>query len=391
MAQLPPIPLPFWLESRQTFRRPITLFLLALGVLTFCAYWLDRLSLRVPVQPSADEGRPKGVLLVSAYFPLSKSKHSQGEFQTWLAHFLGRIECEVYMFAPPSLADTVTTLRGPELPITLDTRYESAFDIEPLRSRRGQLERMHELDREKGYHSPELYAVWAAKPFFVNEALRRISDADKKYKYVFWVDAGGFRGPDPIVKWPYVPRLDAVFRDGARKSGTREEELVLIALQWAPPPWTRNWNESAGPIDIDLSEGSFFGGHPQAVRWWYRAYFTYFAHYADRGMFVGKDQTLMNSLLFLFRDRIINVWYNDPDAPNRRLIGVLGDCSGWWYYYFFWLASPSEQHAQANAWYEGKFGRCRVARVVSFADVLRRTFGRWWVGPTPTLPLIGET
>ncbi|KZV84399.1 hypothetical protein EXIGLDRAFT_727272 [Exidia glandulosa HHB12029] len=406
MAWRPPgYLLPF--QSHSSCRRTLLLLRLALPV----SFWLwlryinsGWLLLQFDIRSSTPDPRPEGVLLVSAYFPYPSAKHSQDEYNAWLGHFLSTISADLYFFTTPEMGDTVRALRGPDLPLVLNTHYKSPFDIEPLKDRRKQVEAMHGMDREQGWHNPNLYAIWAAKPFFVNEALHHVDDLffrrtqpahpgfshlGHRYKYVFWVDCGSFRAPHPIRQWPYIPRVDAVFKEGARKSGTKEEDLVLVPIQWTPPDHTKSWNESMGPIDIDLSEGSFFGGHPEAVRWWYRAYFAYFNHYADKGLFVGKDQTLMNSLLYLFRDRIINVWYNDPAAPERRYKGVLGDCSGWWYYYFFWLATPREQLAQAREWYEGN-ARCRVARVVSFAGVLRQTFGRDWVGPKATLPLIED-
>ncbi|EJD39629.1 hypothetical protein AURDEDRAFT_116067 [Auricularia subglabra TFB-10046 SS5] len=392
-------------------RRPLLLLVLGLP-LALWFWWRfvnsGVLSLRLATPGGPPDAPAERVLLVSAYFPFPSAKHSQDEYNAWLAHFLGAVSADLYFYTPPDMEHTVRTLRG-GLPIVVNTHYKSIWDVDMFKGRRKQMERMHDMDREKGWHNPNLYAIWAAKPFFANEAIRHVDQLyfrhaqgpppgfvhlGRRYKYVFWVDCGSFRGPHPFRHWPSVPRVDEVFAQGARLSGAPEDKLVLVPIQWTPPEHTRHWNESMGPIDIDLSEGSFFGGHPDAVQWWYRAYLTYFTHYSDRGMFVGKDQTLMNSLLYLFRDRIINVWYNDPQAPERRWRpggNALGDCGGWWYYYFFWLATPREQLAQARIWHaeEGR-ARCRVARVVSFAGVLRQTFGAAWTGPRATLPLLED-
>jgi len=42
-------------------------------------------------------------LLVSAFYPLAKSKHTHEEFAKWLALFLPRVTTHIYFFAPPEI------------------------------------------------------------------------------------------------------------------------------------------------------------------------------------------------------------------------------------------------------------------------------------------------
>ena len=73
-----------------------------------------------------------------------------------------------------------------------------------------------------------------------------------------------------------------------------------------------------------------FGGTPKAVEWYNRAYFTYFYHYMDRGLFVGVDQALWNSLMYLWPKRFVSVYANDDQTmgPNSGGMGP-GQCGGW--------------------------------------------------------------
>lgn len=48
----------------------------------------------------------------------------------------------------------------------------------------------HDLDPERGIHSPELYAIWTAKSWMLHEAAK--VNAFKSERF-FWVDIGAWR------------------------------------------------------------------------------------------------------------------------------------------------------------------------------------------------------
>ena len=194
------------------------------------------------------------ILLVSSLFILSKSKHSEEEYHNWLQRFLGPVTTEVYFYTSLDLAPTVRSARALGLPITIDTNYNTPFDVPPLKGLEGWYNEMHALDREKSYHSPELYSVWNAKPFFVDNAIRVMASRGKTYDYVFWNDGGSFRENNVYKDWPDISRLDEVWQQGSKLSGTKAEDLLFYAIQH-PPYDARDWKEDMGPIDTDFSQG----------------------------------------------------------------------------------------------------------------------------------------
>ncbi|PFH48141.1 hypothetical protein AMATHDRAFT_66172 [Amanita thiersii Skay4041] len=210
--------------------------------------------------PAIPDGRRKKprILLVSALFPLEQTKHSSAEYAVWLANLIGKVTTDVYFFAPPSLEATIRAVRAPGAYITINTTFDSVFDIPPLKNYQAAYTAMHAKDRERKIHSPDLYAVWNAKPYLTNEAIKNLYP-EKQYDYVFWNDAGSFRQVHFYETWPDPGRVREVWEEGSRRSGMPEEDLLFFAL--ASPPFSvmKNWKEQMGHIDVvDFGEGESF-------------------------------------------------------------------------------------------------------------------------------------
>jgi hypothetical protein len=212
------------------------------------------------------------VLLVSALYPLEKSKHSSVEYARWLSHFLGSLSTDVYFFTTldvEPLVRDVLSLNSFSILVTINTTYASPFDVPPLSGLRESYERMQVLDRERHRHSPELYAVWNAKPFFLSEGLRNArlasSSGAADYDFAFWCDAGSFRSEHVYRMWPDPERVEEVWgKATAMVSGGNDSELFFVPMAGVPEVGVRTWKAEMGPVDWDFSQGtvlkSFSGG-----------------------------------------------------------------------------------------------------------------------------------
>jgi hypothetical protein len=196
------------------------------------------------------------ILLVAAFFPLSKSKHSLEDYASWQSQFLSYISTDVYFYTTPEAMPLVRKLRG-SFPITVNTSFSSPFDIPPLHGLEEQYAKMHEWDREKHRHSPELYAVWNGKPYFLDEAVKNAKREGKEYDYAFWNDAGSFRSDHYYRKWPDVARVDEVWSQGSLRSGKPKEDLLFFPMTGLPGRNSRLWKDDMGPVDAEFSEGEF--------------------------------------------------------------------------------------------------------------------------------------
>jgi hypothetical protein len=146
-----------------------------------------------------------------------------------------------------------------------------------------------------------------------------------------------------------------------------------------------------------VSTGSFFGGSPETISWWSKVFYTYHDYYLHKGLFIGKDQTLINSLFLLFPTRIIGVWITDPatrTAPLLLDVCPLGSWGNPWFYYQFFLSSVEEQQKMremfmkdAVPWLQWIWKnwdwriirqQCKVTRVLWMQDMLEDAFGKGW-------------
>lgn len=198
------------------------------------------------------------ILLVSAMFPLSKSKHTPEDYERWVTNFLQSVTTEIYFFTTPSFAPIVRRARPSHLPIIIDANYTSPFDVPPLKGLEGVYAGLHEKDRERRIHSSELYAVWNVKPFLLDSAAKTLAASGRTFDYVFWNDAGSFRGQQKYESWPDFERVEDIWRQGTKLTGTKSDDLVFFPLYGLPGSSMRDWKEDMGPVDYEVSEGYHF-------------------------------------------------------------------------------------------------------------------------------------
>jgi len=372
-------------------------------VTTFHHFGGNRLVSHLRLRPTT-HGKGQEILLVSAFFPLSKSKHPMSDYETWLSNFLSHVTTDVYLFCPPDVAPLIIRLRG-GLPLTLNTTFSSPFEVPPMRGLETRYKEMHRWDREKDRHGPELYAVWNAKAYFLDEGMRNIAARrGRPHDYVFWNDAGSMRDWQ-YRAWPDPAWIAKLFILGEIETGSRKDDIIFIPM-WNPPgPEFETWKEETGPLDPaeSFSEGSFFGGRPRAVTRYRQLFFMYHYMWLARSEFVGKDENMINGMLLLYPEHFFSVWLYDRAAPAVKGISPdaatpLGECGSSWWYYQWWLAGTEDRGVAAETWLRrsprgqtagAEEQRCRMTRMVTLEWVLSRAFprprGQRWSHPRPSI------
>lgn len=67
--------------------------------------------------------------------------------------------------------------------------FNNIYEVPCVKNLSTVFEKMTEMDREKGLHNSDLYAVWNSKLYFIREA----TFIYPNYQVYFWVDSGVVR------------------------------------------------------------------------------------------------------------------------------------------------------------------------------------------------------
>jgi hypothetical protein len=126
-------------------------------------------------------------VVVTAYYPIPTGKHTRDDYKSWYNIFFKCVTSPVICFCPSEMEQEFKSIAGSNVTIIVRDFY--SFNM-MSNTNMDRWKEWHKIDPEKHIHSPQLYAIWAAKQEFVREAMK-ISD----YSIYTWCDIGCFRVP----------------------------------------------------------------------------------------------------------------------------------------------------------------------------------------------------
>lgn len=235
--------------------------------------------------------------IVSAYFQLPTAKTSHAQYLKWMQNML-IIQTPMVIFSDEVSKPIIQQFRGnlPTHYITLDFddfytyRYELSFYESML------------IDHEIGIgHSPQLYMIWNEKSHFLKVASEiNPFGAD----YFLWVDIGCFREPNTrFLQWPNPAKIGKLEPDKMAMVQVypfQPEELSVTSLESIP---SFQFTNRIG--------GTMFGGRKEAIEKWHTEYYQMLEHFIRIDRFIGKDQSIMNSL-YLWKPEIVQLIFQWP-------------------------------------------------------------------------------
>lgn len=125
------------------------------------------------------------ILLVTAYYPIYKSKYNKDIYNSWISIFFECVTCPVIFFCSSETYEKIHLLAKSNIQFV--QRQFDSFDMMKI-EQMNKWQQWHNIDPEKEIHSPELYAIWAAKQEFVRQAIKLVDS-----NVYIWCDAGCFR------------------------------------------------------------------------------------------------------------------------------------------------------------------------------------------------------
>lgn len=225
--------------------------------------------------------------IVTAYFQLETSKASHNKYLQWMCNML-IIDNPMIIFCDNKSYDFIQFLRKDKLNITRIIVIEFV-DFHSYRFN-SQFVQQQKIDRELNIgHNSFLYMIWAEKPSFLKKAV--VLDPFNT-EYFLWVDIGCFRVPNTkFINWPNISKAPL-------------DKVLLLSVN----PFTinelsvSNFNELPNFQFTNRISGTIFGGGKKVLLQWNEKYYDMVEKFISLGRFIGKDQSIMNSVYLLNRD-----------------------------------------------------------------------------------------
>lgn len=245
--------------------------------------------------------------IVTAYFKLSKSKASHEIYVGWMQNMLA-IDNEMIIFCDPKLVDEIGQFRANK---TEKTRIVPCQFSEFYTYRYANYFLEHsKMDSEVAIgHNMFLYMIWSEKSHFLKRAIELDPFGSD---YFLWTDIGCFRRPNTeYLNWPNPLRIEALPKDKVLLLSVvpfTDEELAADSLDALPSFKTAN-----------RIGGTMFGGGKEVLLLWHDKYYEMLEHFISIDRFIGKDQSIMNSVYLL-------------NKQMCELVNWVPGCADIWFY-----------------------------------------------------------
>ena len=249
--------------------------------------------------------------IVTAFYPLDKSKHSIESYRAWIQNFC-KIPATMVIFTTEVYALEMYQWRR-------DFLDQTQICVRPFNSFAMSCPSMMELwmdqwfiDPEKHIHSPELYAVWAMK----QELVRIVINLNKfQSKWFVWCDIGIQRYSslqNYYMTFPSeVPRLCVPGR------------MTFLEVSTIPDSYVGDWREGKPmvyPVPSTTLGGGCMAGDAAAWNEFGEAYKDMLKEFVLRDWFAGKDQIVFFAILMEKKTRPFRLFHAKAFGPPGQPI-----------------------------------------------------------------------
>jgi hypothetical protein len=228
--------------------------------------------------------------IITVYFSLNNSKHSNEDYQVWIQNMLFSIDAPLVVFTDFNTKDLVIKFRygKPTILYIYDNVWQLMRELESYRNKspfyyiNSYVYHQTRLDEEKLIHNPNLYAIWNLKPYLSAKVSR---DNPFETNFFIYTDMGAWRY-GLISYWPnqtFVKEINEIINDRVLLSQIEEYGF--------------NNNNNFEPY-MDIIQGGFFAGTQKALLNFEQIFYDLHDERLIDGYFIGKDQTFFNILTF---------------------------------------------------------------------------------------------
>ena len=224
--------------------------------------------------------------VVTAFYPLQKSKHAIEQYNEWINHFC-KFNCNLVVYTNDEYAALINKSRNPVNTKIFVKSFDSYVMTTP--EMMAMWNRHHAFDPEANIHSPELYAVWAIKQ---ESVMLAIQDNPFNSIYFVWCDIGIQRNASHEELYSTFPSNLKQLCDSGR--------ITILEIDNIPDSYYSNWINKQ-PIQYPLPNKAIAAGCMAGdISAWknFSEEYVKMVHELDaKNIFNGKEQNVYLTLL----------------------------------------------------------------------------------------------
>ena len=225
---------------------------------------------------------------VSSYFSIP-SKRGHNQYMSWIDNLFSMRMCLVLFTDNQEVEDKAMASPAKPLVVRVDLKDEA---MNRLNMSSEFWERQFVMDPEREIHQGyQLYWVWALKSYFLSEAMQLESKTEFHSEFFMWVDAGLMR--DQSYNNMDIRSVNPDMNQHQVYFGLVEQFQEIF-------PATTSWCDGPSFLHQNRLMGGIFGGHKSMVNKWLNSFKEVTQRYIDCGLFIGKDQSIMNTACLRF-------------------------------------------------------------------------------------------
>ena len=213
--------------------------------------------------------------IVTCYFQIV-SKQPIDSYMLWMQYMLEK-QCPMVIFCDKESYPIIQAQRpySTKIIVMTLTEFYSYRYIDTYRAN-------YEMDHER-YHSPELYMIWGEKVHFVKRAIEMNPFQSETF---LWVDIGCFREPSSL-QWPNQARIP-------------KKVLTLLVTPFEEEELQCTKESLPSFLTTNRIGATIFGGGKEALLRYHDLYYEMVEYFIKTGRFIGKDQSILNSVYLLY-------------------------------------------------------------------------------------------
>jgi FkbM family methyltransferase len=253
--------------------------------------------------------------IVTAFFELSKTKHTTLEYKTWMQNMLSLKDAMV-VFTDKKFAPTIKQFRATALEKTKIIIMELSDTLMVTKYSMDFWKEQHKKDPEQSIHGESLYIIWNEKANWLQRA-SKLNPFDSDF--FAWVDIGYFRN----TNYNNQEMLQQV------PSNLGKNQVMFLDVSSLVAGGSKR---IIG--DGKYLGGGFIGGYAEGIDKWYQSYYDYID--SKKAEFIGKDQPRMYQTC----------------SSNKGLCNIVQPKSGFgdpWFYMAPYLKGPGSTIIEAES------------------------------------------